>query len=172
MDPQEVSDRLEIQQLLVDYCHAIDDRDWNALDRVFTTDAIVDYSEMVPFRGNLAETKAFLAEAMAGTEACQHIVSTSQIRIEGDRAFGRTVCVNPNLMKTGEFFVVGLWYRDEFRRTSDGWRIVHRYEESSWRQNAPEGVLADPKAVRAAWTSQGGPPAGPCASAAFPQPLR
>lgn len=69
-------------------------------------------------------------------------------------------------------FVVGLWYRDEFRRTSEGWRIVHRYEEASWRQNAPDGLLADPAEVRGAWARQGGAPAGPCASEGFPQPLR
>ena len=55
MDIQEISDRLEIQQVLIDYCHAIDDFDWDALDRVFTPDAIIDYSEMIPFRGNLAQ---------------------------------------------------------------------------------------------------------------------
>lgn len=173
MDIQEISDRMEIEKLMVDYCHAVDDKDWDALDNVFTGDAIIDYSEMTPHRGNLAETKAFLAMAMANTGSCQHIISTSQIRIDGDRAWGRTICVNPNVMKdSGKMFVVGLWYRDEFRRTADGWRIVHRYEESSWRQDVPVGLLADPDAVRAAFRAQGGAAAGPCAAEAFPQPLR
>lgn len=173
MDLQEISDRMEIEQLLVDYCHAIDDFDWDALDKVFTPDAVVDYSEMVPFRGNLEETKAFLAASMAGVGHCQHIISTSQIRIDGDRAYGRTICNNPMVAKdTGEMFIVGLWYRDEFLRTPDGWRITHRYEESSWRQNVPDGMLADPEAVRAAWVAKGGHPGGPCATAAFPQKLR
>ena len=69
MDVQEISDRLELQQLLVDYCHAIDDFDWDALDRVFTPDAIIDYSEMVPFRGDREQAKAFLAASMAGHRA-------------------------------------------------------------------------------------------------------
>jgi|KBSSwiStaDraftv2_1062776.scaffolds.fasta_scaffold111904_2 ketosteroid isomerase-like protein len=173
MELSEVADRAEIEALMVDYCHAVDDRDWDALDRVFTPDAIIDYSEMTPFRGTLAEAKAYLAAAMAGTAACQHIISTSQIRIDGDRAWGRTVCVNPNIVReTGAMFVVGLWYRDEFRRTPDGWRIVHRYEESSWRQDAPAGLLANPHAVRLAWAARGGDPAGPAAAEGFPQPLR
>ena len=172
MDLQEISDRMEINKLLVEYCHAIDDKNWDALDNVFTPDAIIDYSEMVPFRGNRAETKAFLTAAMANTAACQHIISTSQIRIQGDRAWGRTICVNPNVMASGEMFTVGLWYRDEFRRTPEGWRIVHRYEESSWRQGAPKGLLADPIAVRAAWEAQGGHPAGPVGAEVFPQKLR
>ena len=173
MDLQEISDRMEIDALLTEYCHAIDDRDWEALDHVFTADAIIDYTEITPFRGSRAEAKAFLAMAMANTASCQHIISTSQIRLQGDRAFGRTICVNPNVMKdTGQMFIVGLWYRDEFRRTPEGWRISHRYEESSWRQNVPPGLLANPNAVRLAWAARGGDPAGPCAAEAFPQTLR
>ena len=173
MDIQEISDRLEIQQVLIDYCHAIDDFDWDALDRVFTPDAIIDYSEMIPFRGNLAQAKAFLAMAMAETAQCQHIISTSQIRLDGDRAYGRTICTNPMVAKgTGHLMVVGLWYRDELARTPEGWRITHRYEEASWRYNVPADLLANPDAVRLGWAALGGHPAGPCAVAVFPQKLR
>jgi hypothetical protein len=38
----EVSDRLEIQQLLVDYSNAIDLRRFDDLDEVFTPDAYID----------------------------------------------------------------------------------------------------------------------------------
>ena len=173
MDIQEISDRMEINQLLVNYCQAIDDFDWNALDDVFTPDAIIDYSEATPFRGNRAQVKAFLAAAMANTAHCQHVISTSQIRIDGDRAYGRTVCTNPMVTKdTGQFMLVGLWYRDEFLRTLDGWRIVHRYEESSWRFNVPPDMLSNVEAVRLGWAAMGGHPAGPCAVEAFPQKLR
>jgi hypothetical protein len=39
---QEISDRLEIQQLLVDYSTAIDNRRFDDLDKVFTSDAYID----------------------------------------------------------------------------------------------------------------------------------
>lgn len=173
MDIQEISDRMEIESIMIDYCHAIDDADWDALDSVFTSDATIDYTEMANFRGNLAEAKAWLPQAMSGLSKTQHIISTSQVRIEGDRAWARTVCTNPMVVRdTGDFFVVGLWYRDELRRTPDGWRIAHRYEENCWRFNVPEGQLADPEAARAAWIASGGTAAGPCAADKFPQPLR
>ncbi|MDB5687198.1 MAG: hypothetical protein JWR77_1787 [Rhizorhabdus sp.] len=143
MNSQEIADRLEIQNVMIDYCYAIDTKNWDALDQVFTPDAIIDYTEMAPFRGTPAEAKTFLAEGMAGIRASQHIISTSQIRIEGDRAFGRTVCTNPMVMSDGHLFTVGLWYRDEFVRTPEGWRISSRYEENCWRQNVPEGLLAE-----------------------------
>ena len=36
---EEISDRLEIEQLLVDYASAIDQRSFDDLDRIFTPDA-------------------------------------------------------------------------------------------------------------------------------------
>lgn len=143
MDLQEISDRMEIQGLMVDYCYAVDHRNWDALDELFTPDAIIDYSEMVGFRGTVAETKAFLAEAIPALQATQHIVSTSKITIEGDRAHGRSVCTNPMVLPpNGHVMIVGLWYRDEFVRTASGWRISARYEENCWRYNVPPGMLA------------------------------
>ena len=38
MDIQEISDRLEIEQLIVRYTVAIDRKDWDLLDTVFTTE--------------------------------------------------------------------------------------------------------------------------------------
>jgi hypothetical protein len=143
MTLQEMSDRMELQALMVAYCYAIDRREWDALDAIFTVDATIDYSEMVGFRGSLAETKAFLAASMEQVAASQHIISTSQITIEGDRAHGHTVCTNPMVLQaTGTTMFVGLWYRDEFVRTPGGWRIASRYEERCWTSNVPDGVLA------------------------------
>ena len=42
MSLEEISDRLESQQLLVDYSTAIDQRRFDDLDRVFTSDAYID----------------------------------------------------------------------------------------------------------------------------------
>lgn len=143
MDLTEIADRMQIQDLMVDYCYAIDNRDWDALDAIFTPDAIIDYSEMVGVKGHLPEIKAFLAASMGGVQASQHIISTSKITVEGDRAHGKTVCTNPMaLQPDGHTMFVGLWYRDEFVRTADGWRIASRYEENCWRFNVPPGLLA------------------------------
>ena len=42
MSAQEISDRLEIDQLLIRYCHAIDQRDWESYRSVYTEDAVID----------------------------------------------------------------------------------------------------------------------------------
>ena len=43
LSQQEISDRFEIQQLMVDYSTAIDQKRFDDLDRVFTPDAYIDY---------------------------------------------------------------------------------------------------------------------------------
>jgi ketosteroid isomerase-like protein len=143
LSQQEISDRLEIQDLLVDYCYAIDFRDWDALDRIFTPDAVIDYTELGGTRGNLEETKAFLGQAMPMFESFQHMISTSKITVDGDTAEGRTILHNPMVLPAkneGEkphVFFCGLWYRDTFRRTPEGWRIATRHEEKSYTYNQP-----------------------------------
>ena len=146
MSLQELSDRQEIQDLMVAYCYAIDRKNWDELDEVFTADAVIDYTEMVGFRGNLAETKAFLVEGLGQLKAYQHSISTSRIHIEGDIAHGRTLCSNPMVIEvngTKQTMFVGLWYRDVFVRTAKGWRIRERYEERCYTHNVPPGLLPE-----------------------------
>lgn len=137
---QEISDRMEIQDLLTSYSHAIDSRNWDELDNVFTEDAHIDYSEMGGSAGSLSETKEFLAKAMPGFSSFQHLVATTKLDFEGnDLARGKTICHNPMVVDKGEgkthVFFCGLWYRDVFVRTVDGWRIKERYEEKSFFHN-------------------------------------
>ena len=141
---QEMSDRLEIQDLIARYSHAIDDRDWDALDRVFIPDAVIDYSELGGSKADLASTKVFLAQAMPAFPAFQHLSATTRLDIEGDRAKARTILFNPMvMMHEGEerVFFIGLWYWDELVRTPAGWRIASRREQKSWSFNAPPGLL-------------------------------
>ncbi len=43
LSQQEISDRLELQDVVHAYSHAVDARDWDALDEVFVPDAVIDY---------------------------------------------------------------------------------------------------------------------------------
>jgi hypothetical protein len=137
---QEISDRIEIADLLTAYSHAIDSRNWDGLDDVFTPDAYIDYAEMGGSAGTLAETKEFLGKVMGRFSSFQHLVATSKIDFEGpDRARGKTICHNPMVVDKGEgkthVLFCGLWYRDTFVRTEAGWRIKDRYEEKSFLHN-------------------------------------
>jgi ketosteroid isomerase-like protein len=142
LSPQEMSDRLEIQDLLADYSHAIDSRDWDALDDVFTPDATVDYRAFGGSCGDLATTKQFLAAALSGFSHFQHMVSTSKVTVDGDRAVGRTICHNPMVLQEDDrgatrMMFCGLWYLDRFVRSPEGWRIAERVEEKAYMHVTP-----------------------------------
>lgn len=142
---QEMSDRFEIQDLIVGYCYAVDDRDWDALDAMFTADAVIDYSEMVGVKGGLPEIKAFLADSLSSVKAFQHAVSTTQYRIDGDTARTRTAVYNPMVIEEDgaeRVMVFGLWYHHEYVRTADGWRIARLYEQRCYSENVPDWVKA------------------------------
>lgn len=141
LSAQAMSDRLEIQDLLAAYSDAIDRRDWDALDRVFTPDATIDYTETGGARGDLPFIKDYLARGLKPFSGFQHMVGLPLLTIDGDEARGRTILFNPMVLtKDGaeHVFFVGLWYRDRFVRTPDGWRIAERYEERSYFHGVPD----------------------------------
>ncbi len=136
---QEISDRLEINDLLIEYSTAIDQMDFDALDEVFSEDALIDYTAFGGIKGNLEEAKAFLKETLPLFSATQHMIANSAVKINGDTATGRTMCHNPMLVKNDDgsenMTYIGLWYIDTFVRTEKGWRIKERSEESSYAFN-------------------------------------
>ena len=142
MTLEEISDRMEIQDLLVAYSTAVDSQDWAGFAALFTSDALIDYSAMGGSRGGVDETVAFLQKSLPNFSSTQHMISNSSVEVQGDRAVGRTICHNPMVMKRegGEehVFFCGLWYRDEFVRTPEGWRFQRRVEEKSYFHNLPE----------------------------------
>lgn len=143
---QEISDRLEIQELLIRYSHTVDTRDWDSWEQVFTEDAVIDYTEMGGPRGGVKETRAFLESAMPMFSNYQHMVGNTVLEFDGDTARARTICYNPMVLDRGEggthVFFCGLWYRDVLVRTPAGWRIRDRYEERSYIHNMPEEIAA------------------------------
>ncbi|MFV1361847.1 nuclear transport factor 2 family protein [Mycolicibacterium elephantis] len=126
----EISDRLEIQQLLIDYSTAIDQRKFDDLDRVFTPDAYIDYRAMGGIDGHYPQVKAWLAEVLPNFPAYAHLLGNFDVRIAGDTASSRTLCFNPMVMggEQNQVLFCGLWYDDEFVRTPEGWRMSRRVE--------------------------------------------
>jgi hypothetical protein len=130
----EISDRLEIQQLVIDYSTAIDQRRFDDLDAVFTPDAYIDYTALGGIEGRYPEVKAWLAEVLPNFPMYYHMLGNFSVRIEGDTAASRTICFNPMVLPTDskggreQVMFCGLWYDDEFLRTAEGWRMTRRVE--------------------------------------------
>lgn len=113
MSLREISDRLEIEQLLIRYCHAIDQRDWDAYRAVYTDDTVID--DVTAGLGNsVDEMVAFLSHALEKVVLIQHAISTSLVNIDGDTATARTICHCPVVLDRGngqpEMFFQGLRY--------------------------------------------------------------
>lgn len=132
MDQSELCDRAEITDLLVRYSRAVDTRNWDALDEIFTPDAVVDYSGMGGISGTVTEIKKYLAETMPIFSVTQHMLGLPALDISGDRARAVTPCHNPMVMGTGpeaRVMVCALWYHEDLVRTAGGWRISALSEE-------------------------------------------
>ena len=135
MKLQELSDRAEIQDLIVGYSYAVDSHDWDALDDFFTADATLDFTATGGERGDLPTIKAWFDKVLNLFAGHQHLVAASRIEIDGDRATARTLCHNPMWHEqdgTAQVLYVGLWYVDALVRTERGWRIRDRRQERGY----------------------------------------
>jgi hypothetical protein len=131
----ELSDRLELQDLITAYSHAIDFHRWDDLDDIFTVDATLDFTATGGEAGDFAAMKQWLARTLDMFTGHQHLVATSQIELAGDRASGRSICHNPMYLDVDgkqQVLFVGLWYLDEFVRTDHGWRITARRQQKGY----------------------------------------
>lgn len=143
---QEISDRLEIQDLCWRYAEVVDTKNFDAFRDVFTPDAFIDYTCFGGIAGDLESVIAWLHQVFEPHihPNHQHLTANLQIRLNGDEASGRIMCFNPQEAgpaMTGredtQIYFCGLWYLDEYRRTEAGWRISRRVEEKSFVFNHP-----------------------------------
>ena len=142
MTVDEIADRIEINDLLIRYTVAIDEKNWELLDTVYTPDAKIDYTESGGIKGEYPEVRAWLAKALAPFVMTQHLISNSVVELNGDSAAARTMVFNPMGTDDGKgglrMFYVGAWYEDVLVRTAEGWRIAERFERKAFMDVRPE----------------------------------
>ena len=157
MNTPDPVDRLAIEDTIVRYTIAIDEKDWDLLDTVFTPDAHLDYSSSAPgvddANADYPTVKRWLQAALSIFPMTQHMVGKTYIRSwDGDTAQCTTLFHNPMGMPVngdGKFdpngsglhlFYVGGWYHDTVARTPDGFRIVKKVEIGGYMDGGfPEG---------------------------------
>jgi len=144
-----LSDRLEIDDLLTRYATALDTRRWGDLGAVFTPDATLDYRSAGGIRGSFPEVSAWLAAVLPFFTWTQHLVLNRAVDLVpgADTATSRADFSNPNgAVVDGRpwLFVVGGAYHDRLLCTPDGWRISHRVEETLWWDNPMPGLPPSP----------------------------
>lgn len=135
MNLQELSDRLEIDDLLTRYASALDDKDWERWASCFTPDASIDYTAAGGIKGSLPVVRAWLESVIAGFKMTHHLVTNKEVRIDGDRAVCRSSLFNPMGVADGDGMMAFLecgYYHDELVRTAEGWRIARRVEQPTF----------------------------------------
>lgn len=136
------ADQAALTRLVTEYAYAIDERAWDRLDRVFTSDAYIDYRAMGGIDGPYPAVKAWLPEALKHFPGYLHFIGNLLFEVDGDEATGKVACINPMRIPraTGgeDVMILGLWYHDRYRRTPAGWRITERVEKKGFDHNMPD----------------------------------
>jgi hypothetical protein len=129
-DLQSVIDRLEIQDLISSYPVLVDNKQLDSLDALFTADPRLDFTSFGGPSAGLAEVKEFLNASLGMFASTQHMMGLPMITLDGATATAKTSCHNPMVMEgpdgKRQAWLIGLWYDDEFAKTTDGWRISAR----------------------------------------------
>ena len=137
---QHLLDREEIAQVIVNYGHAFDMRDWPLHRSVFTDEIEMDFSASI---GDGLVTMAAddwvdavrpFFEALEGT---QHIAIPLAIEIDGDDAYVRSMLhaqhYLPNDRGGAVQTMVG-YYDNWLVRTDDGWKIRRMVQHITWNE--------------------------------------
>jgi hypothetical protein len=132
---QALADRLAINDVLVNYCRALDRLDADLLASVFHTDAELDYGQAL-YRGPVGPFLPFALEFQGAMQTTQHRLTNVLIQLDGALARVESYVDAYHIsLRDGERveLVIGARYLDRFSRNDDGnWRIQQRTEVIDW----------------------------------------
>ncbi len=131
-DPElrELKDRLEIHQVLMRYCRAIDRTDPELLATVYHENAI-DHHGPSQFDDAKNEFPPLLVRNLDRyKEMAMHHITNYLIELDGDRAVGESyfLALQPTFLEDGTETIsfIGGRYLDHFERRDGRWAIVER----------------------------------------------
>jgi hypothetical protein len=143
VDLDRISDRLEIEELLIRYTRAIDTGEWDRLDAVFTPDARIDYTATGGIAASYTEIKPWLAEMLPTFPRRLHTLGQVDSQVRGDEAAVTAYFHNPMVLAqpdgTDQLWEYGGLYHHLLVRTSDGWRSRELVEELVWHRRSEAG---------------------------------
>lgn len=128
-----MDDCTAIIDLTIRYCWALDDRDWSALDDVFTSDATARLGD-----ADCADREAIVLRcrgALEPLDASHHMVCNHRVEVAGHTATSRCYLQAQHTrrgVEGGDNWLLGGRYLDQLVRTPDGWRITRRDLVTVW----------------------------------------
>ncbi|MGI9592896.1 MAG: nuclear transport factor 2 family protein [Myxococcota bacterium] len=133
-------DKQAIQELVTDYAAAIDDRDWQRLERCFVADGSALYGAAGSFQQGFPAIEALCRRVLEKLDASHHLVGNVRIELDGDEARSRCLFQAQHVRhgaEGGSLYLMGGEYHDTLRRTDDGWRIQQREIRAIWQDGNP-----------------------------------
>jgi len=140
-------DRLAVDELVTAYAVAVDDGDWAAYRKLFTTGGRADYRSAGGIEGEAGRVADWLAEQLARFAVRQHLIVNRRMRFgtlehdTGDTAHVRADYLNPMRfagdasgapdVESGGRYEFGLL------RTPEGWRLGEVVVTEKWRRMTP-----------------------------------
>ncbi|WP_241249926.1 nuclear transport factor 2 family protein [Rhodococcus sp. X156] len=123
------ADHADVTAVVNRYAYALDDRDWDRLDQVFTEHAVARYGH--PSRPVIEGRVALVDSIKAMLGGCghsQHLLATHVVTVDGDTAES-TCKARVYHHGAGERAALAPYecfgvYRHQLRRTAAGWRIT------------------------------------------------
>lgn len=136
--PEAVADRMAIHDLITRYVHALDDREYDALDSVFLPDTMFDLTSAGAIRDRWPAVKELYKSQKTIYVNYLHVYGNIRIDFDSDRRSARvkSKVINPmgvpDETGTVRFFQVHGTYDDVFVKTEKGWRIKERKWNHGW----------------------------------------
>lgn len=151
MNPDQLSDRAEINDLVNRYAEGVRVRDIDMLASCFCDDAVLDYGHVKVVGGD--DIRTFFAGgtgaapgstgpvlALEERVASTPVMSNVMIELDGDEAHCESMCLAIHagfVGGEGSIIIRGTRNVDDLVKTAVGWRIRHRLHATVWSFQVP-----------------------------------
>ena len=128
---QRLEDRFAIQDLVAEYCRAIDDRDLDAFVDCFTADGVLRHRDGVMRLNGRDALRNYYAERFKQYGVTFHYPHAHVVRFDGPDAAHGWVSAHAEMGLAGEGWIAAFRYTDRYRREEGRWRFAER-ELAAW----------------------------------------
>jgi len=163
--PTYAQDRAEIEDLMARYLFAIDYFDWDAYVATFAPDGELEFASGKSVGRDAIRTAVtnfstgiarFYHTEDGKMAILRHVVLQSSIRVEGERAWGRTLWLEMANHGPGDTMKMGTYgiYEDEFKKVDGHWLIARRNVLNEFipnRRSGPENPVGEMDALAEAF---------------------
>ncbi|MBE7324756.1 nuclear transport factor 2 family protein [Nocardioides sp. Y6] len=132
-DLDELASRLEIQNVIARYAHAVDRRDFDTVRECYHEDAYDDHGR---YKGGLDGLIDYMHALAAKLVSTYHLMGTPYIEVDGDTARVETFSIYRRELIGDAPVLSGLRYADTFERRDGRWRIAKRLVILDWEHLA------------------------------------